>query len=180
MNSINKHFNPLKAPLDPISNRISRIKAGNDPQLLGFLSTGWAILSNQQPDAITGCCMLLPDLPAKLLDGAECGPTPRSLNDLPGPARTAFLADVARLGDAVLAATGCEQLNYLILCNQVPVLHAHVVPRFAAEDPEKRLMDPFAAYDFGSARRADAAGEDRALFIRLRDALVSLDAQPVK
>lgn len=157
---------------DPISNRISRIKSGNDPQALGRLHTGWAILANQQPEGVTGCCMLLPDLPADLIGDAGCGPTPGHLNDLPGPARAAFLADVCLVGDAVTVATGCERLNYLILCNQVPVLHAHVVPRFSAEDPEKRLGDPFAVYDFGGARRADALGEDRALFGRLRDALL--------
>ncbi len=157
--------------IDPITNRINRIKAGNDPQALGRLRTGYAILANQQPEPITGCCMLLPDIPDELLPGAPCGPTPANLNDLPVPARAAFLADVALLGDAVIAATGCDRLNYLILCNQVPVLHAHVVPRFADEDDDKRLMDPFAAYDFAGARRADATGPDRALWQRLRDAL---------
>lgn len=160
---------------DPITNRINRIKSGKDPQALGKLRTGWAILANQQPGPITGCCMLLPDVPDDLLAGATCGPTPVHLNDLPSPARAAFLADAATLGDAVTAATGCERLNYLILCNQVPVLHAHVVPRFATEDPEKRLMGPFEAYDFAGARRADATGEDAALFERLRAALEASD-----
>ncbi|USN98307.1 MAG: hypothetical protein H6810_08990 [Phycisphaeraceae bacterium] len=154
---------------DAITNRINRIKAGNDPQCLGRMQTGYAILSNQQP--LAGCCMLLPDLPKELLTDSGCGPTPAHLNDLPSAARTAFLSDVATLGDAVIAATGCERLNYLMLCNQVPVLHAHVVPRFTDEDPEKRMMDPFAAYDFAGARRADALGEDEALFARLKKAL---------
>ncbi len=159
---------------DPITNRINRIKAGDDPQALARLRTGYAILANQQPEPVTGCCMLLPDIPEDLLAGASCGPTPAGLNDLPPAARAAFLADVALLGDAVIAATGCERLNYLILCNQVPVLHAHVVPRFATEDADKRLMDPFAAYDFPGARRADATGPDRALRQRLHDALADL------
>ena len=154
--------------LDPISNRIARIRAGNDPQAIGRMRTGWAILSNQQPAGIEGCCMLLPDLPADLLEGSACAPTPAHLNDLPGGARAAFLADMALLGDIVAEATGCERLNYLMLCNQVPVLHAHVVPRFATEDPTKRLQGPFEAYDFGNARRADATDTDRALFERLR------------
>jgi len=161
---------------DPITNRINRIKTGDDPQALGRLRAGWAILGNQQPGPITGCCMLLPDVPAELLGDSGCAPTPAHLNDLPGPARAAFLADVALLGDAVTAATGCERLNYLMLCNRVPVLHAHVVPRYADEDPEKRLGDPFAVYDFPGARRADALGADRALHARLRAALLELGA----
>ena len=142
--------------------------AGNDPQAIGRMRTGWAILSNQQPEPVTGCCMLLPDLSGDLLDGAGCGPTPAHLNDLPPAARAAFLTDLALLGDIVTAATGCERLNYLMLCNQVPVLHAHIVPRFLTEDPEKRLGDPFAVYDFGNARRADATGQDAELFGKLR------------
>ena len=161
---------PKTASLDPISARIERIKAGNDPQAIGQMRTGWAILSNQQPAGIAGCCMLLPEIPAELIADSGCLPTPVGLNDLPPAARSAFLTDMAQLGDIVTEATGCEQLNYLMLCNQVPVLHAHIVPRFSTEDPDKRLADPFAAYDFGNARRADAKNEDRELFEALKSA----------
>jgi hypothetical protein len=160
----------LSGGLDPISNRIARIRAGGDPQAIGRMRTGWAILSNQQPAGIEGCCMLLPEIPGDLLGDSGCGPTPAHLNDLPPAARAAFLADMALLGDVVTDATGCERLNYLMLCNHVPVLHAHIVPRFASEDAETRLGDPFAVYDFPGARRADAGGADAALFSRLREA----------
>lgn len=143
----------------PISNRAERLRRGEDPQLIARLASGWAILANQQPGPITGCCMLIPD------------PVVSSVNDLDAPARAAFMTDLVLLGDAVLAATGAERINYLILCNQVPELHGHVVPRFATEDPEKRRLGPFEAYDFPNARRADAAGEDAALLGRLRSAL---------
>ena len=42
------------------------------------------------------------------------------------------------LGDAVLEATGAERINYEILGNVEPALHAHVIPRHASEDPELR------------------------------------------
>ena len=160
--------------IDPITNRINRIKAGNDPQAIGRLRTGWAILSNQQPGAITGCCMLLPDLPDDLLKGSACGPTPAHLNDLPPKARAEFLIDMTTLGDIVTTATHCERLNYLMLCNQVPILHAHIVPRFADEDPEKRLLGPFEAYDFANARKADALNQDLALFEALQAAFKAI------
>lgn len=160
--------------VDPITNRVNRIKRGDDPQAIGRMRSGWAILSNQQPEGIEGCCMLLPDLPADLLADSGCLPTPAHLNDLPHEARAAFLTDVALLGDVITAATGCERLNYLMLCNQFPVLHAHIVPRFAAEDAAKRLGDPFAVYDFPGARRAEAHGADAALFSRLRSAFDEL------
>ena len=153
--------------LNPIENRIARIKRGEDPQLLGTMRSGYAIYSNQQPQKVRGCCMLLPD------------PTPSSLNDMDIESRTVFLADFALLGDAVLEATGAARINYLILCNQVPALHAHCVPRYAEEDADRGLMDPFAAYDFGEAPRADVVGPDRELFERIRTAVaqrVSSDA----
>lgn len=147
---------------NPIANRVERIKAGDDPQLLASLPSGFAILANQQPAPIRGCCMLLAD------------PTPAHLNDLSHAERAQFLSDLALLGDAVQAATGCARVNYLILCNQVPWLHGHVVPRFESEDPAMFLKDPFAAYDFASAAKADATGADRELHEALRDALVRL------
>jgi len=144
---------------NPIADRVARIKAGDDPQFLAKLPSGYAILSNQQPEAVTGCCMLLPD------------PTPAHLNDLGIEQRSRFLLDLSLLGDAVQEATGCVRLNYLMLCNQVPWLHGHVVPRFAEEAPEMFRLDPFAAYDFPSARRADATGPDAELHTTLKAAL---------
>lgn len=143
----------------PIANRVARIVRGEDPQMLARMPSGWAILSNQQPDAINGCCMLLPD------------PVVSSVNDLDADARVKFMADFVTLGDTILEATECERINYLILCNQVPELHGHCVPRFATEDPDKRKLGPFEAYDFGNARRADATGPDAELFARLQAAL---------
>ncbi len=143
----------------PISNRAERLRRGEDPQLIARMASGWAILANQQPGPITGCCMLIPD------------PVVPSINDLDAAARAAFMADFVLLGDAVLEATGAERINYLILCNQVPELHAHAVPRFASEDPNKRRLGPFEAYDFPNARRAEPDGEDADLLGRLRAAM---------
>ena len=123
----------------PISRRVTRLRRGDDPQMLARLRSGWAILGNQQPKGLDGCCMLLPD------------PVVSSINDLDPEARAIFMTDFVRLGDAVLEATGAARINYLILCNQVPELHGHVVPRFDAEDPERRRLGPFEAYDVEAA-----------------------------
>ncbi len=103
--------------------------------------------------------MLLPD------------PVVSSVNDLEPDARSRFMTDFVSLGDAVLAATGAERVNYLILCNQVPELHGHAIPRFGTEEPARRRLGPFEAYDFTNARHADAAGFDADLLDRLRRAL---------
>lgn len=142
-----------------ISARVARSRAGEDPELLAELPSGYAILGKYQPPPIRGCCMLLP---------REVVPSP---NDLPPAARAQFFADLVLVGDAILEATGAERINYLVLCNQVPELHGHCVPRFASEDPALRLLGPFEAYDFGAAPVADARGADRELHARLRAAL---------
>ena len=145
-----------------ISARVARIRAGEDPQLLARMPSGWAILGKYQPHEVRGACMLLPD------------PVVPSPNDLAPAERAAFFTDLVLLGDAVLEVTGAERINYLVLCNQVPELHGHAIPRFAAEDPEKRLQGPFEAYDFGAAPVADAEGAERELHAKLRAVLTRL------
>jgi len=88
------------------------------------MASGWAVLGD--PQILPGYCLLLPD------------PVVPHLNALTGAARAAFLHDMARLGDAVLAVTSAERINYEILGNVEPALHAHVIPRYAWEPPERR------------------------------------------
>jgi len=152
----------MSTPTNPIAGRIDRIKTGNDPQFLHKFTSGYAILANQQPPEIRGGCMLLPD------------PTPVSLEEMDRESRAAFLADFAMLGGAVKLATGAERINYLILCNQVPWLHAHAVPRFASEDQTLRNKDPFEAYDFSAPPKADATGPEKELHASIKAAIESL------
>jgi diadenosine tetraphosphate (Ap4A) HIT family hydrolase len=79
-----------------------------------------------------GYCLLLPD------------PVVAHLNVLEGLERTQFLADMARVGDAVLAATGAVRINYALFGNAEPALHAHVFPRQADEAPDIRTAQPWA------------------------------------
>jgi len=146
----------------PISNRVNRIKAGNDPELIAEMPSGYAILGKYQPEPITGCCMLLPKIVV---------PSP---NDLSHADRAQFFSDLVLLGDAIMRVTGSKRINYLVLCNQVPELHGHCVPRFDTEDPTKRMQGPFEAYDFGGARVANAAEDDAQLHASLKEALVEL------
>ncbi len=72
---------------------------------------------------------------------------------------------MASLGDAVLQVTSADRINYEILGNSEPELHAHVFPRYATEPPELRRL-PAWFYDWAAAPRYDA--ETHA---ELRDAL---------
>ncbi|WP_317622801.1 hypothetical protein [Phytopseudomonas dryadis] len=59
---------------------------------------------------------------------------------------------MARIGDAILKATGSLRINYEILGNSEPELHAHIFPRYMSEPEEKRRM-PAWFYDWQNAIR---------------------------
>jgi diadenosine tetraphosphate (Ap4A) HIT family hydrolase len=119
-----------------IHRRVDALRAGKDPAFVARLASGWAVLGERQ--FLPGYCLLLPD------------PVVPALNALQGGARAAFLADMAALGDAVLAVTHAARINYAIYGNQDPALHAHVIPRFADEPQPLRAAQPW-AYDWDSA-----------------------------
>lgn len=110
-------------------------------RVVARMLSGWAVLGD--PQITRGYCLLLPD------------PVVPDLNALTGDARRQFLDDMAALGDAVLAATDAERINYEILGNIEPALHAHVIPRHAAEDPERRRT-PVWLHDWKAAPAIDA------------------------
>ncbi len=47
---------------------------------------------------------------------------------------------MARIGDVILSVTGAERVNYEILGNSEPELHAHIHPRYADEPAEGRRL----------------------------------------
>ena len=63
---------------------------------------------------------------------------------------------MARLGDAVLEETAAERINYEILGNVEPALHAHIIPRHASEDPALRTK-PVWLHDWSAAPPFSAA-----------------------
>lgn len=140
-----------------ISSRISAAHRGDNPHVIARLPSGWAVLGETQP--LRGYCLLLAD------------PVVPHLNALSGDGRRAFLGDMARLGDAVLAATGSVRINYEILGNLVPELHAHVIPRYADEPEALRTKPPMSAYDWAGAPASDPLGADRELLLTIRAAL---------
>jgi diadenosine tetraphosphate (Ap4A) HIT family hydrolase len=104
------------------------------------MTSGWAVMGD--PQVLAGYCLLLPD------------PVVPHLNAMPADQQAAFLADLARLGQAVLDATGAVRINYALFGNLEPALHAHVHPRYADEPPALRTAHPW-AYDWTAARRFD-------------------------
>lgn len=147
-----------------ISDRVALAREGCHPALVTRMSSGFAVLNDNQPEAIEGCCVLLPD------------PVVPSVNDLGPRQRAEFMSDVLLLGDAVLAATGAQRINYLILCNMAPQLHAHVIPRFATEESDLRRLGPFEAYDFASAPMCEPGSKHSKLLASIKAKLVKLGA----
>lgn len=107
-----------------IHRQVEAARKGELPRVIARMKSGWAVLGETQ---IThGYSLLLPD------------PVVPDLNALTGEARRQFLDDMATLGDALLAETGAERINYEILGNVEPALHAHVIPRHASEAAQLR------------------------------------------
>lgn len=119
-----------------ISQRVALARHGANDKVICRMPSGWAVMGDVQ--FLPGYCLLLPD------------PVVASLNDLSIEARTAYLLDMARMGDAVLAATGALRMNYEILGNSEPELHCHIFPRYVSEPEQKRKM-PAWFYDWKTA-----------------------------
>lgn len=106
---------------------VEAARAGEHPRLVCRVRSGWVVAGESQ--FLPGYCLLLPD------------PVLPSLNDLHVEERAQFLVDMAVVGDAVLAETGARRINYEILGNLEPALHAHVFPRYT-NDPEEWRTKP--------------------------------------
>ena len=123
--------------------------------MIARLSSGWAVLGDDQ--FLPGYCLLLAD------------PVVSSLNDLSEPARAQFLCDMVRIGDVILSVTEAKRINYEILGNSEPELHAHIHPRYADEPAEGRHM-PVWFYHLQSAVQYAGPQPER-LREQLREAL---------
>jgi diadenosine tetraphosphate (Ap4A) HIT family hydrolase len=138
-----------------IHRQVDAAREARHPRLIARLPSGWAVFGERQ--FVRGYALLLPD------------PVVADLNALEAAARGVFLTDMVRLGDALLESTAAVRINYAMLGNEEPALHAHVIPRYREEPPALRTRHPF-AYDWQAAPEFDAAAE-RALTDAVRRAL---------
>ena len=125
-----------------IHRQVDAARRGELARVIKRMKSGWAVLGD--PQITRGYCLLLPD------------PVVPHLNALTGHARDQFLRDMTMLGDAVLAVTAAERINYEILGNVEPALHAHVIPRHASEDPALRAKAVW-LHDWSAAPPIDDA-----------------------
>ncbi len=135
-----------------IHTMVAAAREGREPRVIARLFSGWALFGEKQ--FLRGYTLLLPD------------PVVPTLNALGSQQRAAYLQDVVRLGDALLKLTGAARINYVILGNQEPALHTHVIPRYADEPEKLRVSHPW-AYDWN-----EAPSFDRAAYRDLADGLL--------
>lgn len=139
-------------PLTRIHQQVIEARAGRNPRVIARLYSGWAVFGERQ--FVRGYSLLLPD------------PVVPNLNALDAHDRGAFLTDMARLGDALLKVTAALRINYAMFGNEEPALHAHVIPRYAAEPERLRAAHPW-AYDWEAA-----PAFERAAYEELADSLL--------
>ena len=94
--------------------RIGSALRGENPTVIARMKTGFAVIGDTQ--FLPGYCLLL------------SYPTAGSLNDLDAWARKDFLFDMSLIGDAITGVCKPLRINYEILGNTDPYLHAHIFP----------------------------------------------------
>ncbi len=146
-----------------IRERIELARTGDNAQVIARLRSGWLALGDWQ--LLRGYCVLLSDPLGRDPDALPI----RTLNELNPQQRGDFMLDWTATGDALLALTDCCRLNYEILGNVDPTLHAHVFPRYY-DEPEEMRPRPVWGYDWGAGPHFDSA-RDTALMANLRQHL---------
>lgn len=131
----------------------------HDPSFICHLPSGSLYLSQMQ--FLRGYCILVAE------------PEVSSINDLAPVARTIFLNDMVKVGDAILQVTDAFRINYALMGNNEPILHAHIVPRYTWEPENLRKGLPWDHPDAYTMSTRFNAKRDRELVEQLRKTLSS-------
>lgn len=124
-----------------IHQRVRECRSGQYPKRICRINSGWVVLGDVQ--FVKGYCLILPD------------PVVSDLNQLNENDRKTFLYEMSVVGDALLVVTQAVRMNYEILGNVEPALHAHIFPRFN-DEPEDMRLRPVWFYDWEQAPVFDA------------------------
>ena len=138
-----------------IHQRVLQIKAGRYSPALAKLKSGYVVMGD--PQVLPGYCLIYPD------------PVVPHLNALPASEAHQFLKDMHLVGDIVLQVTNAARINYEILGNLAPALHAHVIPRYKTE-PTDLITKPIWYYDWVAAPKFSLLEHDE-IFHAIRSQL---------
>ena len=139
-----------------IHERVHLANSGTHPSAILRLRSGWVVVADTQP--VRGYCLLLSD------------PVVRDLNSLDEAGRAQYCLDMIRVGDALLHVNGALRINYETWGNLDPALHTHIVPRYADEPADRRVLPVCRGYDVGASRRFDPV-EDAEFVRKMREFL---------
>lgn len=112
--------------MTPENPQITAAKKENNPATVLRMQSGFVVMYPSQ--FLPGYCMLL------------AYPQVQALQDLPHAQRVAFLTDMSVIGEAIEAICQPNRINYAILGNKDPFLHAHIIPRYVSESEAYRLQ----------------------------------------
>jgi len=98
------------------NDQILAAKKAQNPATVLQMRSGFVVMSQSQ--FLPGYCLLL------------AYPQVNALNDLSRQQRAEFLIDVGLIGEAIEAICQPVRINYAILGNKDPFLHAHIIPRY--------------------------------------------------
>jgi len=116
-----------------IHQRVRECRSGTYPKRICRVGSGWVVLGDVQ--FVKGYCLLLPD------------PVVSDLNQLEVADRKTFLYEMSVVGDVLLEITQAHRINYEIIGNVEPALHAHIFPRYK-DEPEHLRLRPVWFYDW--------------------------------
>ncbi len=142
---------------------VQQCRDGENPTAVARLPSGWVLLGDTQ--FLRGYCLLVAD------------PVVTDLHALEPEARLQFLSDMAILGEAIARVTGAARVNYELLGNSAPALHAHLHPRYV-DEPDGLRQGPVWFYNDADRRAAPFNAElHRPLMQQIADELEALGAQ---
>lgn len=130
--------------------------------MIARVPSGWVLMGHSQ--LLPGYCLLVAD------------PVVADLHLLQREPRLQFLEDMALLGEALMRVTGAARINYEILGNSAPALHAHVIPRHDSEPAALREAPVWRYDDDARAAVPFDAAEHGPLMQRIARELLALGA----
>jgi diadenosine tetraphosphate (Ap4A) HIT family hydrolase len=138
-----------------IHRRVKLCRQGNFDQAVCRLSSGWLVMGDVQ--IFTGYCLLLPD------------PVVPNLNALDKDGRKTFLYEMSVVGDVLLELTDAVRINYEMLGNVEPALHAHIFPRYESE-PAHLKLKPAWLYDWDAIEKFNLE-QQKPFILKLKEGL---------
>ena len=139
---------------------MSKTNTSEETRLICDVPSGKVYLSTRQYHR--GYCIL------------QAEPQVESINHLTLQKQAEFFADMTRIGAAIMKITGAYRINYMVLGNSHPVLHAHIIPRHDFEPQALKCELPTTNPAFDDEVFNFDVARDWELIEKLREMLLAI------